>query len=212
MPPICGRKGGGCAGVSVQGGGGIAIWRWSGGRRKRWRGGYDDGGRQGAQFTRAAFRCRCCPPLRQYPTPVHRRVTGMGLRRLRSTPTKAPNPPHTTCPNPWGRGRCARELSQHMHLNALDTQPGLACLGAGGGGVCQRIAPTGHGGDTPLTPQVGTYLEAEADRITPTDPGRRFLPGWRSYLEDRGAVCAQPFHGGWGRLGATGGIKGWRNF
>ena len=78
--------------------------------------------------------------------------------------------------------------------------------------MCQRIAQAGHGGNTPQTPQTlaRRVLEAEVDRITPTDPGRRFALGGRSYLEDRGALCAQPFHGGWGRLGAAGGIKGQR--
>ena len=48
------------------------------------------------------------------------------------TPTTAPNPPHTTCPNPWCRGRCAREFSQ-LHLNASDTQPHSGRTVRGGG-------------------------------------------------------------------------------
>ena len=195
----------------MQGGGGLAIWRWSGGRRKRWRGGYDDGGRQGAQFTRAAFRCRCCPPLRHCPTPDWRRPAGMGMRRLRSTPTTAPNPPHTTCPNPWGRGRCARELSQHMHLNALDTQPHSGRTVRGGGGWEVKLAPRAcwhGGGNTPQTPTLWPVeCEAEDLGITPTEPGRRLAPGGRSYRWDRGAMGAQPCHGGWGRQGSGKGRK-----
>ena len=55
LPPICGRKGGGCAGGLMGGRGGLAICGGVGGRRKRWRGGYDDGGARGAKFTRSAF-------------------------------------------------------------------------------------------------------------------------------------------------------------
>ena len=47
--------------------------------------------------------------VRPYPVPA-----ASGRNRLTNgaseTPTTTPNHPQTTCPNPWGRGRCAREL------------------------------------------------------------------------------------------------------
>ena len=49
------------------------------------------------------------------------------------TPTTAPKPPHTTRPNPWGRGR-DMSASAPCSLNALDTQPWSAYQGAGGDG------------------------------------------------------------------------------
>ena len=120
-------------------------------------------------------------------------------------PPKTPNPPQTTCPNPWCRGRCARETSQR-HLNASSTQPGLACLGAGGGGGSQRVAQAGHGGNTPLTPQVGTYLEAEVLGIT-----RRNRVAGSPLVGDRigmiGAPCAHSLSmeagGVWMRQGGS---------
>ena len=64
-----------------------------------------------------------------------------------------------------------------------------------------RLAQVGQGFTTPRTPTLWP-VECEAeDLITPTEPGRRRPLGGRSYLEDRGAQCAQPFLGGWGRLG-----------
>ena len=102
------------------------------------------------------------PPCSTLPQVSGERL-GCGLQLRKGTTTTAPNPPHNTCPNPWCRGRGASESSRRP-LNASDTQPRPACLGAGGGGVCQRIAQAGHGGNTPRTPQEGTFLEAE-DRI-----------------------------------------------
>merc|ERR1712026_520384 len=71
-----------------------------------------------------------------------------------------------------------------------------------GPGLERAIAAPGKtDGHTSYGPACLWRLEAEDDRITPTEPGRRHAQGGRSYLEDRGALLAQPCHGGWGRLG-----------
>ena len=164
--------------------GGFAIWRWSGGRWKRWCN--DDGSEVGD----SGPSLRAPPSLSttrwQYPTPVHRRVTGMGLRRSRRTPTTAPNPPHNTCPNQWCRGRCARETSQR-HLNASGSQPRLAHLGAGGGGV-KPVRRTGL-----------------AWKGHPTDTSGRTIPGGWDRITRRTRVAGSPLVGiliGSGRLRA----------
>ena len=174
----------------MPGGGGLAICGGVGGWRKRWCD--DDGlvvGARGPIETAPLSLSLLLSTLavRPYPVPA-----ATGRNRLTNgaseTPTTTPKPPQTTCPNPWGRGRCAREPSQQMHLNALETQPRLAYLGAGGGGGYQRLAQVGHGGNTPQTPQLWPReLEAEE---SPDGSGRRFAKGWDQI--DRGALCAQP--------------------
>ena len=106
-----------------------------------------------------------------------------GLQLRKGTTTTAPNPPHNTCPNQWRRGPGTSESSR-CPVNASDSQPRSAYLGAGGGGGCQRAAQAGHGWNTPRTPQEGTFLEAE-EINHPTDPGRRLAKG-RDQI-DRGA-------------------------
>ena len=118
------------------------------------------------------------------------------MRRLRSTPTKAPNPPHTTRPNPWGRGR-DMSASAPCSLNALDTQPWSAYQGAGGDGGSRCIAQAWQG-NTPRTPTLWP-VECEAweainrRRVgTPVRPGGEIRSiggapaGARSFASDRG--------------------------
>ena len=115
------------------------------------------------------------------------------------TPTTAPNPPQTTRPNPWGRGRdtCAYAPCS---LNALDTQAWWAYQAAGGGGGNRCIAQVWQG-NTPRTPtlwpveceaweainrrRVGTPVRRGAeDLIGVATPGAP--AGARSFASDRG--------------------------
>ena len=201
MPSHCILKGGRGVGGLVPGGGGLAICGGVGGWRKRWCD--DDGlvvGARGHIETAQPSLSLLLSTLgvRPYPVPA-----ATGRNRLTNcateTPTTAPNPPHTTCSNPWYRGRCARELSQHKHLNVPSTQPGPACLGAGGGGVYQRLAQVGHGGNTPQWTPTLWPKECAAEEESPDGSGRRIRQGWDR--SDRGAMCAQSLRGGWGRLG-----------
>ena len=126
------------------------------------------------------------------------------MRRLRSTTTKAPNPPHNTVQTHTGKRPGASESSRRLG-KPVDPQPHSRRTVGGGGDWEGKLAPRAcwhGGGNPPLTPTLWPVeCEAEDDRITPTEPGRRLAQGGRSYLEDRGALRAQPCHGGWGRLG-----------
>ena len=197
------------------GGGGLAICGGVGGWRKRRRG-YDDG--VGWCWTVSLW---ASPSLRAPPFVVAAHRTAVPYPRSpacdwnadcdgASAPLPQHQIPQNTVRTHIGKrptdGASNRVGRGNRWTHKLWTGVSIA---AGGGGVGQRVAQAGHGGNTPLTPQLWPVeLEAEADLITPTDPGRRYAQGGRSYLEDRGALCAQPFHGGWGRLGAAGGIKG----
>ena len=151
------------------------------------------------------LRCCCCCPLSLCcPTPRRRRPGGMGTLTAQARPPPQPQIPHIP----------------HARTHGTEVR-GLACLGAGGGGVYQRLAQVGHGGNTPLTPQLWPKeLEAEE---SPDGSGRRIRQGWdrsegcrgrcarRAASECIGAPSgAQPVHEGWGRLGAAGGNKGQR--
>ena len=133
--------------------------------------------------------------VRPYPVPAASGRNGNTCGSGR-TPTTAPKPPHTTCPNPCYRGRvpCA---SAQCSLNASGSQPWSAHQGAGGGGGSRCIAQAWQG-NTPRTPTLWP-VECEAweainrRRVgTPVRPGGEIRSiggapaGARSFASDRG--------------------------
>ena len=115
------------------------------------------------------------------------------------TPTTAPKPPHTTSPNPWGRGR-DMSASAPCSLNALETQAWWAKPGGWRRRGNRCVAQVWQG-TTPLTPtvwpmdcaawrainrrRVGTTVRRGAeDLIGVATPGAP--TGARSFASDRG--------------------------
>ena len=213
VPSHCIQKGGRGVGGLVPGGGGLAICGGVGGWRKRWCD--DDGvevGARGPIETAQPSLSLLLSTLTGRPYP---RSPACDWNRLPNcageTPTTAPNPPHTTGQT-HGAEVESRAHPRRLTLNASVTQPGLACLGAGGGGGYQRLAQVGQGFTTPLTPQTRPVsLEAEGNH--PTEPGRRRTGrldrswGCRGRRTRRVTECtgapsgAHPRHGGWGGMG-----------
>ena len=194
--------------------GGIAICGGVGGRRKRWRGGYDDGGARGPSLRAPLSLLSSLSTALPFAYPRSPACDWNGNGTEQAHPHHNPKSPTDHMSKPMGQRSVRSRTSQHMHLNALDTQPHSGRTVRGGGGWEVKLAPRAcwhGGGNTPQTPTLWPVeCEAEVLGITPTEPGRRLAPGGRSYRRDRGAMGAQPFHGGWGRLGAAGGIKGQR--
>ena len=147
----------------MSGGGGLAICGGVGGWRKRWHGVDDDGGGQWPQFTRAAL-CCSCPLLRHCPTPDWRRPAGMGMRRLRSTTTTTPKPPHNTdALHGVKRPGCAHAHGQGKHRN---TQPHSRRT-VGGGRRAVKDAPRATWQGWRTTPRTPTLwpIECAAEEI-----------------------------------------------
>ena len=99
------------------------------------------------------------------------------LRKV--TTTTAPNHPKHSA-NPYREEAQASETSRRLG-KSVDTQPGPACLGAGGGvGKSMRAAQAGLEEETPHGHRSsGPWsLAADGDQ-SPTGPGRPYRPGWR---------------------------------
>ena len=154
---------------------------WYGGR---WSGDNDNeveapavGGAGRARRARPRRRSRCCCPR----GPSYPRSPACDwnawMRSLTTTITPK-HPKHS--PNPYGEKAQASETSRRLG-KSVDTQPGPACLGAGGGvGNSMRAAQAGLEEETPHGHRSsGPWsLAADGDQ-SPTEPGRPYRPGWR---------------------------------
>ena len=162
------KNGGGCAGVLMGGCVGFAIWRWSGGRRKRWHDDVDVGGGAavGAPNRKSALSAGSCVHRRgSYPCWPARCRNGSLPRR----PPPRDQITHVHRPNPWREeARSWSESSRHPG-KASDTQP----MGRRAYGGWRRRVPARCAG------MAWRYHPIEAEINQPDGPRSTARPGWK---------------------------------
>ena len=176
---------------------GLAIWGWSGGRRKRWRN--DDGVEVGPALWARSIETALLLSPTWVRTPDHRRVTGI-VPCARSPPSLH-QITHVHVPNPWREEASGWRaiIARHVGKASEHTTYGPACswgLESEGASALRRHGMEG-------TPHRGGG--SIADGYTGSTDGEA------AFIRDRDLIGAppgaHPRHGGWGRLGNYGLIR-----